>query len=207
MLAWVKSASVYAIMVILGAVIGPILFAICAAAMPDRSLLGDEHTEAKRLVNAYLSKLPPPELLIIVAFHEDGSECGYDRKKVFPDEKAQYFLSGKQRKFTDFAGYIVLDNWRNSSRYAEWTSTLTYQIEDSMSRFKIGFLRRCIEYTVISKACMSRVAAYSDKLARFKHGRQPWPLDGFGVEDQIVCTYVDGVAAKHGLTPVKRRED
>ncbi|AXB80184.1 hypothetical protein TQ38_026700 (plasmid) [Novosphingobium sp. P6W] len=194
-------------MVILGAVIGPILFAICAAAMPGRSLLGDEHTEAKRLLSAYQSKLPPPELLTIAAFRKDGLECGYESKKIFPDAGAQFLISGKQRKFTDYAGYVVLDNWRNSSRVAEWISALTYQIEDDMSRFKIGFLRRCIEYTAISKACMSRVGVYSDKVARFKHGREPWPLDGFGVEDQIVCTYVDGVAAKHGLTPVKRRED
>jgi hypothetical protein len=123
----------------------------------------------------------------------------------FPEAQEQLHVSVSQQKFTEYSRYLVLDNWRSRNRDAEWISAIIDKINSDMSNVEIGFLRRCIEATAFSPFCMRRVEAYGRKVPRFGHKRGPYPLSGFGVEDQIVCTYVDGVAAHRGLQPTRTR--
>ena len=187
---------------IIGATLGPLAIAAFSAwAEADNQMDYTETSEASRLVAAYRQRLPHFHLFLSVIPPEDGTECGYDNNDVFPDSFDQLTDSMRSQKFTEYAGYYALHLWRNDTRDEEWVSAITDSIDEKMSDFEAGFLRRCIEATLFSDFCMKQVAAYGDtnKIPRYDHERPISPLRGFGIEDQIVCTYVDGVAARKGL--------
>lgn len=188
-------------LVLLGAVLGPLIVAAASAALDanQEDSPFQKQNEAARLVNAYRSRLPVGILFMSVPLPEDGKECGYEPEHVFPDATNQMLRSGRENRYADYTGYWVLDHWRNSVRDEEWISAISQKIDDDLSDFETGFLRRCIDATLFSTICMSRVASYGDRVERFDHTRPASPMRGFGIEDQIVCSYVDGVAARLGI--------
>jgi hypothetical protein len=200
-----KSFFLYAFYTTLGAILGPVLIAAFLSIMQDPDDPFASPGEASRLVDAYRERLPNRVLFHSVVAPENGKECDYDSDVIFPDVMKQMDVSASQHKFTYYSGYHVLDQWRNRSHDEEWIGAIVGAINQDMSNFEITFLRRCIEATVFSPICMSRVSAFGGKVPRFDHQRSPDPFSGFGVEDQIVCTYVDGVAGQRGLPLAKSR--
>ena len=196
-----KRCLIAATLLLVGAIFGPVIIAVGGAARAAKPITfpGHQRNEADLLVRAYRDRLPVGFLFMTVAMPEDGKECGYDPQEVFPKSFEQFEGSARQKKYSDYAGYWVLDHWRSQSSDDEWLGAVTQKIDDDMSDFEAGFLRRCIEGTLFSSLCMKEVAPYGDRIERFDHKRPASPLRGFGVEDQIVCTYVDGVAARHGM--------
>ena len=190
-----------------GAVLGPVMIAAGGAAIAANSVDSPmyKRNEADLLVRAYRERLRVGYLFMSVIMPENGKECGYDPDIIFPESSEQLATSARERKYTEYAGYWVLDRWRNQTADDEWLGAVTQKIDDDMSDFEAGFLRRCIEATLFSSACMKRVEPYGDRVVRFEHNRPAWPPRGFGIEDQIVCTYVDGIAARRGMkVPVSR---
>ncbi|OAN99076.1 hypothetical protein A8B75_19420 [Sphingomonadales bacterium EhC05] len=187
----------------IGAVAGPVAIAVISAWVNAEDELGVTKTsEASRLVAAYRQRLPRHRLFLSIIPPEDGTECGYEVDDVFPDGFGRLVEAVRSQRFTEYAGYYALDRWRNKNRDEEWIAAITTSIDEQMSDFEAGFLRRCIEATLFSDICMKQVAAYGDsgKIPRFDHTRPISPFSGTGIEDQIVCTYVDGVAVRNGIS-------
>jgi len=192
-------------LLIVGAVLGPVsLAAVAAYITSDQDDEFGEHREAARLVDAYQDNLRPGRLFLTLASPEDGAECAYDPDQLFPNSMQQFDESTDTKAFTDYVGYLALDRWRNRTRNEEWIGAVAVQLNEQMSDFETGFLRRCIEGTVFSQLCMERVEAFSNSAPRFDHSRDPIPVLGMGIENEIVCTYADGVAARLGL-PIAER--
>lgn len=188
-------------LVLAGAILGPVAFAAASAAWvakEDRSPM-NRRNEAELLVNAYRSRLPVRIFFLTVMQPENGKECGYNPEQIFPNAFDELAEGQRGKRYTDYVGYWVLDHWRDETQGEEWLTAVTQELDDDLSDFEAGFLRRCIEATIFSPMCMSRVAAYGDRVQRFDHKRPASPMRGFGIEDQIVCTYVDGVAARRGI--------
>ena len=185
-----------------GALLGPVVFAAVGAAVGASQKTYPSVTTgtgAFRLVEAYRARLPRGRLFTSVVAPEDGRECGYENDQVFPRAFDQFGVSAHTRKFTYYSGYWVLDQWRNDSRNAEWVDAIAQAIGEDMSAFEIDFLRRCIEATAFAPICMKKVAQYGNAVSRFNRPQTSSPFLGYGSEDQIVCTYVDGVAARRGV--------
>ncbi|MCB2082635.1 MAG: hypothetical protein KDD90_01075 [Sphingomonadaceae bacterium] len=185
----------------MGGIVGPVAFAAVASALTATEPHYDsfDENEYSRLVEAYRARLPGLRLFMTIIPPEDGKECGYDPQALFPDQDNQVLDSTDKRSFTDYVGYLAMDRWRNNSRDDEYIAAITDNISERMSEFEAGFLRRCIEATVFSSACMSRVEAFGNTAERFDHNREPFPIIGWGIEDEIVCTYADGVAARRSI--------
>lgn len=190
------------LLVVTGATIGPVVIAAVGAWIDaERQADPWARSEVNRLVEAYRQRLPPNHLFLSLALPEDGKECGYDSTDVFPNAWDEIGESIRSQTFNDYAGYYALDRWRNTSRDEEWISAITASIAEETSEFEASFLRRCIEATLFSDICIQRVAEFGDsnRIPRFDHDRPISPPQGIGVEDEIVCTYVDGVAARRNL--------
>ena len=184
----------------LGAILGPVLIAGIAAAMPPfgNQLLPPKDAEIGKLVQAYRSQLPVGRLFMTVIPPPDGKECGYEPEKVFPGGWDSMIDSHRSGQFSDYAGYYALHKWREGSEDDGFIEAIREQLGKDLSRFESGFLGRCIQSTVFASQCMAKVEAIGAKVRRFDPKRQSQTLAG-GHEDNIVCLYVDGVAARHAI--------
>lgn len=193
----------YAACFAIGALAGPVLIAGGLSLVPSNSIDSPVDAvkayEAERLINAYRARLPRGILFSSIVPPPYGKECGYDSKMLLPDTLGALAQNPQDRRWTDITGYYALNDWRSRSRDEAWISDITRQIADDMPLPRIKFLRMCIEATVFSRACMAEVAQYGDRVERFKKGRKNPGSIASGQEDRVVCTYVDGVAARRGL--------
>ncbi|MDJ0644155.1 MAG: hypothetical protein QNJ15_15185 [Erythrobacter sp.] len=194
-------------LLIIGTVFGPLLIAVGGAAIVANQGEHDleRSNEAWALVEAYGNELRPGRLYLTIIPPPDGEECGYDPSVLFPAGWDDIAKSHDERSFTDYVGYYVLDHWRSETRDAEYLSAIAQRIDDDLSDFEIAFLRRCISSTLFSSVCMERISGFNDGVERYDHDRKASPLLGWGIEDEIVCTYADGVAARRGI-PLKTPE-
>jgi hypothetical protein len=180
--------------VVIGAVFGPVAIAIAGATFAPAKSPNGYVVEAAKLVEAYQSNLEPGLLFLSIVPPEDGAECGYKADAIFPGG----ILALNRQTYTDYEGYFVLDKWRNESRDKAWIRAITLQIDQRLSPFEAGFLRRCIQGTLFAKLCMDRVSGFGDTTPRFDR-KEKTGVPGDGNEDRVVCTFVDGVAARKGI--------
>lgn len=174
-----------------GAVVGPLLIAAAAAALGQESD-GYGPGEAERLVDAYRDQLPRGHMFLSLAAPPDGEECGYNREIV--RERSPATPSGGSRDaYSDYQGYAALNRWRGERRDEAWIRAITASIDERFSDFKIGFLRRCIESTLFAGLCANEVEQFGDTVPRFGRSGVDNAQD---LEDRVVCTFVDGVAAR-----------
>lgn len=189
-----------------GAIFGPILIAALAAALwPSTDRFG-EPDEASKLVDAYQDRLEPGLLFLTILPPEDGAECGYRPDDVFPGGFDEMIEARRNRSYADYEGYRALDSWRSRNRDEDWIAAIATQIDEEMTPFEAGFLRRCIEATIFADMCMKRVEGYGNSLPRFDGDWERYSLAG-GDEDKVVCTFVDGVAARRGIALPDRRTE
>ena len=97
---------------------------------------------------------------------------------------------------------MALDRWRSENSGEAWIRSITAEINTRFTPFEIGFLRRCIEGTLFAGLCMKKVERFRDIVPRFKRTHETEIL-AEGDEDRVVCTFVDGVAARKGI-PLSR---
>lgn len=197
----------YALIFALGTVVGPIIIAAIVSAVPYQSpgVLPQKELEIGRLVAAYRAKLPHGQLFLTIVPPPDGKECGYDPNKVFPAQLETMVKARSARQWSDYEGYYALHQWRGQNRGEEFIAAIQEKMAIQLSRFEAGFLRRCIDATMISSFCMKKVERIGNEVVRFDSNRHHFLLAG-GNEDRVVCGYVDGVAARKGL-PLSRPFD
>ncbi len=193
----------------LGVVVGPLLYALIAAAMPPRQIpvVSANEAEVGRLIAVYRAELDRGRLFMSIIPPPNGKECGYDPEKVFPGQFSGMAEARRAGSFSDYEGYYALDKWRNQQRDEGYIAAIHMKMAKDMSRFEAGFLRRCIQSTVFAGWCKQRVAAFADQVDRFGPESRNFFIGG-GHEDRVVCRYVDGVAARNGLplAPVFNQE-
>lgn len=181
-----------------GAVLGPVLIAAAGAAFAPAVDQYGTSLEAAKLVDAYRDRLPTGILFTSIVPPGDGAECGYEPDVVFPDGFMALTTARRTNSYANYEGYSVLNRWRIQNRDESWIRSITAELQNQMSPFKTGFLRRCIEATLFADMCMRRVEEFGDTVPRFPRSRETG-LPGEGIEDRIVCTFVDGVAARKGI--------
>ena len=198
-------------MLVIGAILGPVLFAAIAASLPptgDWTRMSPEHVrnrdiglmldalDEREKQSNYITRYsvnPPP----------DGRECGYDPDSVFPGKYDQLLKSRTGKKYIDYMGYRALDRWRSGQIDESIEAAIRDRVQ--VSRFEAGFLRRCIQQTSFSGLCADHVdalrqnayAGVDRKIAKREHSTM------YGHEDNVVCALVDGVAARKGLPLAK----
>ncbi len=192
----------------LGAIIGPIVAAAVLAVAAPSEVYG-RNNEAAKLVEVYRSRLRPFLLFLTIARPENGSECGYNSETIFPRGLYAFKDMRKTGQYNDYVGYYALHTWSGNSSDDRWIANMTIALDERLSSFEAGFLRRCIESTVASTMCMSRVERLGRSVPRSELEGMDYPLpygQGWGFEDRVICSFVDGVAARKGL-PLSRRAD
>lgn len=196
MLRFLRIATVFT----LGAVLGPIMIAAFGAAAPPKHMpvLSAKEVEVGKLVEAYRARLPRGRLFLTIASPPDGAECGYEPETVFPGRMDAIGESQESDAWSDYEGYLALHSWRSDREGEEFITAVQDRMNDTMTRFEAGFLRRCIESTVASRFCSARIKAIGKTVERFDPKRRNFALAG-GHEDRVVCTFVDGIAARKGL--------
>ncbi len=177
-----------------GAVFGPLLFAALAAFSPEQGQFG-ESIEAEKLVEAYRNELPEQILWLTIMSPSLEEECGYAVNSVFDlnfprDQSGTHML--------DYAAYLTISSWRNEHTGYEWISRITEAIDSGFSDYHKSFLRRCIETTLFKSHCMAIVEEFGNKVERFPERDGPKSENEL-ILDQVVCNFVDGVAAKKGI--------
>lgn len=198
---WAKATIGFVAVFGFGAIAGPVLIAAASAAYwADDYDVGVKWQETGRLLASYQNELKQVGYLnLSLVSPDNGKECGYDSKKIFPNMDDDSRQLKPDDNFNYYNGYLVLDNWKYDNIDEEWRSAVGQSIINDMNSFQIGFLRRCIEATAFSSMCMKQVARYTNRIKQFDHDRPSNPYFGYGVEKQIICTYVDGVAARLGV--------
>ena len=155
-----------------------------------------------RLVESHQARLPQGQLFLTL-MPPDGSECGYEPSDLFGegDYRASSFVSGQADAY---AGYLTLDKWRDDLSDEKYVEEIIGRIADTHSTFAIEALRGCIEATAFSAMCMHCVSRAGEGVARYANGRLIPGTQDRSLEDQIVCRYLDGVAARRGLPMASR---
>ena len=177
-----------------GAVFGPLLFAALAAFSPAQGQFG-ESIEAEKLVEAYRSELPEQILWLTIMPPNFEKQCGYETDSVFDlnfprDQGGTHML--------DYAAYLTISRWRDEHTGYEWISRITEEIDSSFSDYHKSFLRRCIETTLFKSHCMGVVEEFGNKVDRFPERVGPESENKL-ILDQVICNFVDGVAARKGI--------
>jgi hypothetical protein len=179
---------------LIGAVFGPLLFAALAAFSPAKGKFGDS-IESIKLVDAYRDELPEQILWMSILPPDSEYECGYETDSVFSDDSGHAEV---ETPMLDYAAYLTLIRWRNEQADSAWISRITEKIDSSFSDYQKSFLRRCIETTLFKANCMKVVEDFGNNVKRFADRDGPKSPEEL-ISSQILCNFVDGVAARKGI--------
>ena len=129
-----------------------------------------------------------------------GKECGYVPNEIFPNKYDQFENSRAHHIYSDYLGYWVLNRWRSDQ--IDRAIDLAIQSRIKLSSREAKFLRLCIQQTLFSGICADRVNALSS--TAYSHidsqvAKRTNDMALFGHQDNVVCSFVDGVAARRGL--------
>ena len=188
---------------IFGAVVGPVLIAGISALHDDEQGMYAE-SEASKLITAYQAKLPPGYLFRSMPLPDEGRKCGYDPRELFPDGIEEMAAARAQAQFSDYEGYYALEAWASDLKDKAWLAEIASEIDKSISRVEIEFLRRCIDATIFASVCMQRVDKFGDRVDRYPEVDRSAFYAASGFEQEVICTYLDAVAKRRGL-PVPSR--
>ena len=187
----------------LGTLLGPLLVASITTVI---SLNSDKdpweaRSDAEQLLALFREEEKNHVVFVHSTMPDDGKECGYDPTQLFPGD--QLLESAQEKRFTPYMGYFMLDQWRKDVKWDEFNSDLVEALETNRSQFEIGFLRRCVSWTLARGLCMTHV----EDIVRTVGNDVPRSFDetrttvffGYGTENDVVCLYADGVASRIGL--------
>lgn len=203
MLKFAKRALLAVAIFAFGAIFGPLLIAGIAA-LHDDTLGMYEPSEATKLVEAYQSKLPPLRLFLTVEPPDEGKACGYEPSQLFPTGIDEMASARKEKRFSDYEGYYALEGWASDLKDKAFVAEITEKIEKTMDRREMEFLRHCIQSTLFSGVCMREVEKFGDRVERFPNEPRDWYFLASGHEQEVICTYLDAIAARRGLAIPKR---
>lgn len=185
---------------VLGALLGPLAFAALSsatakedrehAAFEEAVKLSDRYIEAQPRLQLYLSLMSPDILY---------DHCGHDFDQLFPDIMDDLEALHAIGRYSDYEGFEAIDELRRRNGLEVRRTGLAMELEDRLSHFELGFLRRCIDATMFSGLCMQKVADIDTDLSDDAEVFSRVFIPGAGEEPQIICTYLDGVAARRNL--------
>jgi hypothetical protein len=178
-----------------GAVFGPVLVAAAQSAMVEDSELAQAN-EASRLLEAYRSTLEPMLLLLTIEM-PNPADCGYDqREDLLP-------FDGSAEE--EWRAYLYLDHWRMGTQNGSYLYAVSEYLDTRTTAFEAAFLRRCIETTVFASVCAKEVKALvAGKRRSANTPAPPEPTFESAHEDRIICTFLDGIAARRGIPLAER---
>lgn len=113
-----KKIGISVLLFIMGAIFGPLIF---AAVMTAISVNREETyiytaSEADLFIENYRDNLSANRLFLTMMPPPDGKECGYEPLMLFPRAWHEMIEGQQEGKFSDYAGYYVLDQWRNDTK-------------------------------------------------------------------------------------------
>ncbi len=188
-----------------GAMFGPVLIAAIAALDDEKEFMPPKHDQAALLIEAYRSNLPEFALFLTISQEPHAENCGYDEKNIFPDGVDAIIDARRSGRFSPLEGYMAMNHWAAKLQDENYLYAITEEIRKEHSPFQIEFLRRCIQSTIFSGACMKHVSRVGDRVERFPDGPGKdsyFPASGH--EEEVICTYLDGVAARRGIAMPER---
>jgi hypothetical protein len=136
-----------------------------------------------------------------------GKECGYDPDQVLPDADDAFASARRTKSYVDREGYFWLHRWRNEAQGRAVHNAISAELTKSLSRFQAAFLRRCMQGTLASNLCYDKIGDLVDRAySKIDYPKALTQSDFmlFGHEDDVVCSFVDGVAARRGIPLAKR---
>lgn len=189
-----------------GTVLGPLLLAAISALDDEtQGRIPPDDDQATRLIDAYQANLPSGLLFTTIYREPHVKNCGYDESEIFPDWLNEMRDARANGRFSLYEGYEAIDRWARELQDMEFLAPVTQVIREEHSPFELEFLRQCIESTVLSGLCMKHVAKFGSRVDRFpEKPRDYWYYAGSGYEEEVICTYLDGVAVRRGIAPPKR---
>ena len=188
-----------------GAVFGPIMVAAIAALDDELDYVPPAEDQAAKLIETYEANLPSGLFFTSIYREPHVKNCGYDETELFPEGLDEMLNARRKGRFSLFEGYEAIDVWARELRDMAYIAAITDKIRQEHSPYEIEFLRRCIQSTVFSHTCMKHVATFGDRVERFPDKpHEEWYFAGSGYEEEVICTYLDGVATRRGIAIPKR---
>ena len=189
-----------------GAVLGPVVIAMILA-FDDETQGYYPHNadQAERLTEVYQANLPNGLFFNSIYSEPHVKNCGYEEAEIFPDGLDEIVEARQNGRLSLLEGYDAVDRWARRSQEIEYLASVTQVVQEEHSAFQLEFLRRCIQGTLFSGMCMKHVAKFGERVERFpEEPRGDGRFAGAGYEDEVICTYLDGVAARRGLAIPER---
>lgn len=198
------------VLIAIGAVFGPMLFGLgnaVVASQRDKNSISHDETVA-RLLSAYKSDQIGNEVMYTIDFGDSGRECGYEPDSLFDENDRFNYLISDHLQYSDYHGYNSLYIWKfNNELYVQEKSISDF-LRETISPFRSSILADCIDLTVLSEFCMRRLrntinhAGHSN--IPLEQNEQRSKLMGIGAEIEVICRFIDGVAARRGIPLVAR---
>ncbi|WP_260484002.1 hypothetical protein [Sphingomicrobium flavum] len=189
---WAKRVAISASLLTIGWLGGPIVAALALAAKADHQF-EDFPLDAHRLVESYRETIDDHKLFLTIAMPEGGSECGYEAEDLFPS----YFgKQGTPQQKALLEGYETMEFRRRDYVDEGYFWAVAENLSEDFSPYELRFLRRCIEDTILTNVCAAKVEPYGQTVDRYEH---PLAQEIRADEEAILCTYVDGAAARLGF--------
>lgn len=187
----------------LGTVFGPLIvalgLAVIFADLEPNPL--NPRSEAERLLAMFRDEEKNRIVMYRTSMPPDGAECGYDPSELFPEDFTESLM---EKRFSPHSGYMLLHQWRRDTKWAEFNADLAEALEAKRSSIEIGFLRRCVSWTLARSVCMEHIDGLVRSVGKdvgFHNDQtRKSPFFGYGTENSVVCLYADGVAARQGLS-------
>lgn len=189
-----------ALLLTMGAVLGPMAVAVISASFPEKRDANGWPIEAMKLVEVFQSRPNPRtfRLMLTMEMPPNGQECGYRDDKIFGQGYVEKWAEAiRNPAYTPYEGYNIILHWKSQGAAENYKENMAMWIDDHIPTLEIAFLRRCIEYTVLSGFCYDRVAS---RVATIEFSKIADTSRGDVVHaNEILCTFIDGIAARKGL--------
>ena len=191
----------------LGVVLGPILLALVAgvfASSDDNS----RWRQTYNLLQAY-DEYRPQLSMHGGDWEPDIADCGYRRDMVYDardnlvamEHRGTGPAPYRDVSWTPYSGHFALHGWRTRQFESRVETLRTDFLRNRFGRFSAIFLARCVRHSVAATLCADRVGKALDEAGLLSPNSGPTSRSGFldgNRESQVICTYLDGLAARRG---------
>ena len=130
----------------------------------------------------------PPTLALLLG------TAGYD-ERVFSDN----FSLAQGQNWTPFTGYFDLTMWLADEFREEVARRRAEQLGAHLNDFGLAFLDHCLRQTVFAPLCGEKVQQVLKRGNLLDSASLPSPFDQ-PRRRHTICIYLDGLAARKGLT-------
>lgn len=198
-----------AILLLLAAIylLGPVATSLVQAARYSSAILGlpeqERHTarraNARRLLDLFDARHP------VRAFSDPdkmpGDECGYSPGLLEAAPRVR-LPDGRKRPSVAVNGYWYLVEASLARQERQAADLRADALAKELGDFRLSLLSNCINRTIFADQCEARIGNMLAHLGmrdpRDASGSQGGPVND-RVESDVMCSYLDGVAARRGF--------